>query len=417
MQNHPRLAAVILVASLGAVSMLAQQPPPGPPAQGGPPPGQGRGGGGGGGRGGVNFTPAQAIALATMNIPQAVIQAVTDARADLVRASLTLPANQADLKAKADALAKAEQALAVQRANELARLGGASLNLTPEQIAAVVANNGLPRGGNTSPGGTFAYNDYTGYAKIWDGKTLNGWDGETDAWTIVNDAIQMDTARKPGQHHIHFKGIPGVSPIVKDFDFKVEFKASAGGFNGGVQYRSRLLTGHGPNRSIYDPATIADPFGQPLPAGITTQPAANAAGIAGQPWQVSGYQFDITGNNMGSLYEGQGRGVIVNAGEIVQLFPGGLKFVIGRTSDNPAQYTRPNMGLDGEWNQIQIIARGNTLVHILNGQAITVTTDDDPMRRAYQGMLSLQCEGGAIWYRNVYLKHLDPIVTIPAPAR
>jgi len=216
-----------------------------------------------------------------------------------------------------------------------------------------------------------------------------------------------------------------VSPILKDFDFKVEFKASAGNFNGGVQYRSRLLSAarsaNGQPRGIYDPATIADPFGRMFPANITTLAAAQQAGLvppgAGNPWQVSGYQFDITGNNLGSLYEGQGRGVIVNAGEIVQLFPGGLKFVIGRAADNPSQYTHPNMGLDGEWNQVQIIARGNTLVHILNGHVITITTDDDPMRRAYQGMLSLQCEGGAIWYRNVYLKHLDPIVTIPAASR
>jgi hypothetical protein len=350
------------------------------------------------------------MALASMSVPPAIVQAVADARTALVRASLTLPTNPADLQAKADALAKAEYALSQQRASEFVRAGGPSLNLTADQLTTVIANNGLPRGGNTSPGGTFAYNDYTGFTRIWDGQTLNGWNGETDAWTIANDAIQMDTARKPGQHHLHFTGLPGVSPILKDFDMKVEFKASAGNFNGGVQYRSRLLTGHGPNRSIFDPATIANPLGQPLPPGITTQPAANAAGIAGQPWQVSGYQFDVTGNNMGSLYEGQGRGVIVNAGEIVQLFPAGLKFVIGRTADNPGQYTHPNMGLEGEWNQIEIIARGNALVHILNGHAITVTTDDDPMRRAFQGILSLQCEGGAIWYRNVYLKHLEPIV-------
>lgn len=415
MQKLLRLFVLVLIGSLGAASMLAQQAPAAP-AQGAPGAPGGRGGGGGG-RGGASFNPSQAMALAEMSVPEDLVQAVNDARSALVEASLTLPSNAADLQAKADALATAERALAVARANELARIGGASLNLTPEQLAAVVNSNGLPRGGNTSPGGTFEYSDYTGYTKIWDGQTLNGWNGETDAWTIQDGAIQMDTARKPGQHHIHFTGLPGVSPVLRDFDFKVEFKASAGGFNGGVQYRSRLLTGHGPNRSIYDPATIANPFGDPLPAGITTQPEANAAGINGQPWQVSGYQFDITGNNMGSLYEGQGRGVIVNAGEIVQLFPGGLRFVIGQTADDPGSYVHPNEGLDGEWNQVQIIARGNTMVHILNGHVITVTIDDDPMRRAYEGLLSLQCEGGAIWYRNVYLKHLDPIVTLPPPVR
>ena len=163
------------------------------------------------------------------------------------------------------------------RPSSTASAAGASAS-RPTQLAAIIANNGLPRGGNTSPGGTFAYGDYTGYTKIWDGKTLNGWHGETDALArSPTTAIQMDTARKPGQHHIHFTGLPGVSPILKDFDFKVEFKASAGNFNGGVQYRSRLLTARSANgqpRGIFDPATIANPLGTPLPAGITTQPAA-----------------------------------------------------------------------------------------------------------------------------------------------
>jgi hypothetical protein len=366
----------------------------------------GRGGRGGGGPA-VEFSPAQNIALVSMTVSAT---AATDARNDLARASLTSPVNAADLRAKAEAVAKAESELAVQRANEFARVGGPALNLTSNQLTAVIANNGLPRGGNTSPGGTFAYSDYTGFTRIWDGKTFAGWDGETDGWKIDHDAIQMDTARLPGQHHIHFTGLPGVSPIVKDFDLKVEYKASVGSFNGGVQYRSRLLTGHGPNRSISDPATMADPLGQPLPAGITTQVAANAAGIAGQPWQVSGYQYDITATVAGSLYEGQGRGYITNVGEVVQAFPNGLKFVIGQVADNPMQFQKPNLGVDGEWNQLEIIARGNTLVHLLNGHVITVTIDDDPARRASEGIISLQCEGGgALWYRNVYLKKLEPI--------
>ena len=59
------------------------------------------------------------------------------------------------------------------------------------------------------------------------------------------------------------------------------------------------------------------------------------------------------------------------------------------------------------WQQVEIIARGNTLIHIVNGQVITVSVDEDPANRAPQGILSLQLEGsGQIWYRNVYVKHL-----------
>ena len=77
---------------------------------------------------------------------------------------------------------------------------------------------------------------------------------------------------------------------------------------------------------------MADPLGKPLPANIKTLDDALAAGLlpqgppygngTGHPWQVSGYQFDIydspTGNT-GSFYEGQGRGVSANTGEVLHL--------------------------------------------------------------------------------------------------
>jgi hypothetical protein len=75
---------------------------------------------------------------------------------------------------------------------------------------------------------------------------------------------------------------------------------------------------------------------------------------------------------------------------------------------NPASAVKPHLGLDGEWNQLEIIARGNTLIHMCNGQVITVTIDESPADRALQGIMSLQLEGsGQIWYRNVYVKNLN----------
>src|SRR5438552_17334590 len=103
MHTIPRLGAVIVIGSLSAVSMLARQvPAPGAPVQGNAPPGPG------GGRGGaVGFNPAQAMALASMTIPPAVMQAVTDARTELIRASVAVPAHPADLHATAVALTTA----------------------------------------------------------------------------------------------------------------------------------------------------------------------------------------------------------------------------------------------------------------------------------------------------------------------
>jgi len=92
----------------------------------------------------------------------------------------------------------------------------------------------------------------------------------------------------------------------------------------------------------------------------------------------------------------------------VELLPNQQQVRIGTAADNPSQFVKPHKGLDGEWNQLEIVARGNTLVHLVNGHVITVSVDDNPADRAPAGILSLQLEGsGQIWYRNVYIKPLD----------
>jgi hypothetical protein len=106
------------------------------------------------------------------------------------------------------------------------------------------------------------------------------------------------------------------------------------------------------------------------------------------------------------LYEGQGRGIVNPPGGLVELVAGKQNRV-GIVNANPVAAVKPHNGLVGEWQQVHVIARGNTLVHVLNGQIITATIDDDPGSRALQGILSLQLEGsGQIWYRNVYVRHL-----------
>jgi hypothetical protein len=294
------------------------------------------------------------------------------------------------------------------------------------------------------------YDDDTGFTKLWDGSTFTNWDGERDVWTIEDATLHADTVKTPGQHHIHYIG---PNAVMKDFDLKVEFKISAMGANGGIQYRSRLLhTVHG--------GTLADPMGKPTPAGITTDAQAIAAGITSNPprggggggrpagasaapaagaaaaspnavgrcgaggpgptrapaiptstgniWQVSGYQFDIDAANQytGQLYEGQGRSIITAPGRFGRLMPDRADCAV--LNQNPSSAVKPHLGKDGEWQQVEIIARGNTLVHILNGQVMSVTIDDNPNFRALQGILSLQLEGsGQIWYRNVYVKALN----------
>jgi hypothetical protein len=331
---------------------------------------------------------------------------------------------------------------------------------------ASLQGGGQGRGSFTAPTTQTAYDDYTGFTKIFDGQTFTNWNGERDVWSIVDGLLHADTTKTPGQHHIHYTG-PGA--VMRDFTLKVEFKLSATGGNGGIQYRSRLLhPAHG--------GSIADPLGKPLPANITTMEQAVAAGITsapaprgggagapggrgappaggappaagpapnpcvgevgnlsatppagrgnanpnatptGNPWQVSGYQFDLDSDNQytGQLYEGQGRNIITAPGTIGMLLPGNCKILIGKVAGDAKAAIKPHRGLDGDWQQVEIIVRGNTMTHILNGQVMSITVDDDPVARAPQGILSLQLEGsGQVWYRNVYLKLQDKSLDFP----
>jgi hypothetical protein len=309
------------------------------------------------------------------------------------------------------------------------------------------------------------YDDYTGFTKIFDEKTFTNWSGERDVWTIENGLLHADTVKTPGQHHIHYTG-PGA--VMRDFTLKVEVKLSEKGANGGIQYRSRLLH-PAPGGSIADPlgkpiAASITTMAEAIAAGITAAPAprgggpggggrgpggapggapggsgaaggppaetppnpcvgevgnlnaappagrGNATGTpTGNPWQVSGYQFDMDSDNQytGQLYEGQARNIITAPGTIGMLLPGSCKILLGKVSGDAKAAIKPHRGLDGEWQQIEVIVRGNTMIHIINGQVMSITVDDDPVMRAPQGILSLQLEGsGQIWYRNVYLKPL-----------
>ncbi len=401
--NKPLVLITALGLSLGLASASAQAPAAG-------------------GRGATPAAPAlsiiQQLALAKMVNPTDLTAAAAAAQTALTQASLATPANPVDVTAKAAALAQAELALAIARASEFSKVEASLEKITPAQAVAAAGRGGRGGGGGGRGGavGTpeSSFNDHTGFVSLFDGKTFTGWNGETDIWEIQDGTIFNDNSKHSGQHHIHYVGGPGLpGPILGDFDLKLEMKATTGA-NAGVQYRSRLLTGHGANRAISDPATMVNPLGDPLPAGITTLAAANAAGIAGQPWQVSGYQFDIYADmsNTGSLYEGQGRGVVANQGQVVQLLPDGGRNIISQIVDIPGvQYGKLN-----DWNQIEIIARGNTVVHLLNGHVFCVGIDDDPVRRAMQGILSLQLEAsGTVAYRNIWLKKFDPAPD-PIPA-
>src|ERR1019366_8267800 len=63
-----------------------------------------------------------------------------------------------------------------------------------------------------------------------------------------------------------------------------------------------------------------------------------------------------------------------------------------------------------DWNQYHIIARGNQMIHILNGHVMSVFIDDDPTKFRKNGLIGIQIEGtGKVSFRNLWIKPASPL--------
>jgi hypothetical protein len=194
------------------------------------------------------------------------------------------------------------------------------------------------------------------------------WDGDPKFWRVENGTIVGESAPdkqvNPNTFIIWKGGAPG------DFELKAEIKMSAG--NSGIQYRSKMLP-PGPN---------------------------------GHAWRMGGYQMDMDFANQypGHLYEEAGRAFLTNRGTISYIAPDGTKGTLGTLES--AEMLKATFK-PGDWNQFHLIARGNVLVHIVNGHVTSVTIDDDLKGRSMGGLIGFQLHVGPpmkLEIRNVAIK-------------
>jgi Domain of Unknown Function (DUF1080) len=243
------------------------------------------------------------------------------------------------------------------------------------------------------------FNDHEGWTQIFDGKTLNGWDGPPDVWHVEDGAIigESSPEQPSGTTNIIWRG-----GEVGNFMLKVEMKLEGAGANGGIQYRSLNVPPRPHQISADRLAQMTDEQKQRMQQNESLlQKHAK--------WNLKGYQGDFDYNNRytGQLYEQDSdRGIIAWRGQMVGTEPGTkprLLAMLGNSDDLKA-FIKP-----GEWNQFEIIADGHTLVHIINGHVMGILVDNDPKFYQAKGLLAFEIEGGGnvkISHRNVWLKKL-----------
>jgi hypothetical protein len=234
---------------------------------------------------------------------------------------------------------------------------------------------GRGAGGQRGPA-PIAYDDRTGFKAIFDGKTMQNWDGDPAYWKAADGALVGETTEANPLKENTFLIYRGGEPA--DFELKVEFRIN--NTNSGVQYRSVQL-----------------------PPGTTT---GNNQTVQGK-WVLKGYQADIDIANQftGMLYEERGRGFLAPRGT-TGYASDSARGTIGALESGDAlkSYIK-----DKDWNQFHVIARGGTLIHILNGHVTAVFVDDDTKNRTLKGLLGFQIHVGPpmkVEFRNIYLKTL-----------
>jgi hypothetical protein len=123
---------------------------------------------------------------------------------------------------------------------------------------------------------------------------------------------------------------------------------------------------------------------------------------------LKGYQADIDGANRytGQNYEERGRGFLAMRGEQSVLKEGQKPTITGSLGNSDELKSKIKKD---DWNQIHIIAKGNHILHYINGVLMSETTDEDASKRKMSGLIGLQVHvmpKMKVEYREIYLKKL-----------
>lgn len=219
-----------------------------------------------------------------------------------------------------------------------------------------------------------------GFVNLFDGKTLNGWEGDTAVWkmkdgVVTGEVTPSSTPLKSNTFLIWKGGSPA------NFELKGQYKISPEG-NSGIQYRSKE--------------------------------------VENVPYGLKGYQFDIDGANQytGQNYEERGRGIIAFRGQKVTLpeVTGTVASIVKNNAWPPSVVTgslgNPDSlkaDINAGWNDFHLIIKGNHFQHYINGVLMCDVTDNDTANRMFSGLLGLQMHAGHIMkveFKDVRIKEL-----------
>ncbi|MEE2643076.1 MAG: DUF1080 domain-containing protein [Planctomycetota bacterium] len=200
----------------------------------------------------------------------------------------------------------------------------------------------------TRPGDSLQAEQPSGWIRLFDGKTLEGWEGNEEFFRVQDEAIVAGNLEKKIPHNEFLC----TEKVYKDFELRLEAKLIGEGKNAGIQFRSQRIPNH---------------------------------------HEVKGYQCDMgqmKGHSIwGYLYDESRR----------------RKFLVEADARLTDKNTR-----EGEWNEFVLRCEGKRIQIWLNGFR-TVNYVETGENIDQQGIIGLQIHGGPpaeAWYRNIRIKKL-----------
>ncbi len=228
-------------------------------------------------------------------------------------------------------------------------------------------------------------NKEEGFVNIFDGKTLNNWEGDPTYWRVENGNLVGEITPQTLLKTNSFIMWKGGEPA--NFELKGEFNITEKG-NSGINYRSEKLTDI--------------------------------------PYALKGYQADIDGANRytGQNYEERGRTTLAYRGQITSINPQtgnwkpeDVKAKVQKNAWSDLKVTGSLGNTDSlktkiksqDWNSFHLIVKGNHLQHYINGILMSDVTDNDAVNGKIKGIIGVQVHVGPpmkVEYRNLRLKEL-----------
>jgi len=208
-----------------------------------------------------------------------------------------------------------------------------------------------------------------GEQSLFNGKDLEGWDGNPLHWSVEDGAIVgVNTKENPtkGNTFLIWKG-----GNLKDFDLTLECKIDSG--NSGIQYRSFIKPGEHDG------------------------------------WRIGGYQADFeSGDKYSGICYGEAfRGILCMRGDRTTLSRDQSGKLV-KSVEKIGETTKLGLSIKKkDWNTYRIVADGFRFEHYINGEKMCELIDEDENERRAEGLLAFQVHAGPpmkVYFRNIVLQ-------------